>query len=252
MIIIHLGLPKTGSTSLQKLFSEVNSSQSIYSSLAYLGESNIKLSKESRLIYFLIYRLVNDNDVDFDMLSKNLLPTFNYYLDNILSKTQRPLFISQESLSSTWRVDREKIIDRLEICFGRFNRKYILVQREPNKLIKSLYKMRVRDHSTKLPFHLWKLRHYFTKHKLNEFKNFQNYQNYIMNNIDNSKASLEILNFENVFKKPYTDLRRFIDILEMEAPFEDIVKSLGYENKSEKDTINSAIFQKLLMKTANF
>ena len=80
----------------------------------------------------------------------------NSYIDVALDESKKPLFISQEALSSTWRIKREKVIDRLEICFSKYNRKYILVERNPNTIVNSLYKMRVRDKATNLPFHIWK------------------------------------------------------------------------------------------------
>ena len=112
--------------------------------------------------------------------------------------------------------------------------------------------MRVRDKNTIYPYHLWKLRNKFNKTNLSEFIKFEQYRTYIKNNIDQSKASLEVLNFELIFKKPYEDLRKIYEILEIEEPFENFIQYLSCENASEENKLSKiSTLQKLLYKTAN-
>lgn len=253
MLLIHLGLPKSGTSSLQKMVSLIDDNICLSSSYEFSEESPKKPTKKNRLVAYIIYRIVNDNDKDFAHLCNYMFPILYDYIDESLKNTKSPLFISQEALSSTWRIDRKKIIDRLEICFSKYSRKYILVEREPKKLIKSLYKMRVRDKSTNLPFQLWIIKHYFSKTKLIDFKNSKTYKDYIRKKIDDSKASLEILDFEHLFNKPYDHLRRFFEILEIKVPFKKIIEKVVHENKSElKDNNYSSKLQNILYKTANF
>ena len=112
------GLPRTGTSSLQKMVTLINEENCLSSSHEYLKESSFKPSKRNRITYYILYRIVNDEDEDFKILSDNVLPILNSYIDDLLEKTRKPLFISQEALSSTWRINREKIINRLEIYFS--------------------------------------------------------------------------------------------------------------------------------------
>ncbi|KPA14312.1 hypothetical protein MHK_005470 [Candidatus Magnetomorum sp. HK-1] len=129
--IIHIGLPKTATTSLQALLSESNE---IY----YLGR-HVANFKDNDLKFAIWIQLLESDSLTLDIKPVKSIISNHY---NIAKQQGRKAFVlSEESITAPWwsNVSFKERLERLKFVFGA-DAQIILTLREQTSFVQSIYK----------------------------------------------------------------------------------------------------------------
>ena len=98
MLIIHLGLPRTGSTSIQKLMTEYFPDSTISSSYEknIFFKGKISFKPVTSIVYNFLYAVVNYDDEKFDKYCNQSLELMRKEINNEISeKTSQCLYLKK-------------------------------------------------------------------------------------------------------------------------------------------------------------
>lgn len=133
MIYVHIGLPKTATTSLQKYLSNEKHSDKI----KYIGVNQPRNSGKENDLYNSFIEYMNSQT--FEALSKRRSHC-EILIEQSFESTNKPLFLSEEMISVdniglTWQTK----IERLSALLGRYPHKVVVTIREPISALHSFY-----------------------------------------------------------------------------------------------------------------
>jgi hypothetical protein len=153
-VFIHIGPPKTGSTTIQtQLTNEAASERPFiyYPEAGRLNEGKPTLRRNGEKVYSEQYHVINHTNTYYALLGTMVDPTSKDVLDMLTAEMEvcehRCVVISSEGFFSL----DEQIPQLLECC-GDYSIKVILYIRDPTKRIISSYKEKVRSENMTISF----------------------------------------------------------------------------------------------------
>ena len=214
-VYIHLGLHKTASTFLQKIFFIKYAEES--------GYINIRKDFPEFIDYIL-----NCNDLEFD--EKKAKKLFFHKIEGLENTKIKITFSDEQFCGSPWdnAKDRKRSFDRLNELFP--SAKYILVFRNQEDMTESLYLQYIKTGGSAN----WMKFSNHTKHPLEfsrkSYLNYGDYVEYIISKV--GKQRIFCLYYEDMINNPLNFLSEMANIIDFEID-KDINKIVNRrENKS--------------------
>lgn len=218
-IYIHIGMPKTGTTALQKNFFNA------------IGELNHLSRENAEITENLLHPITDREPLEYN----NKMDDFKDYVFNNLMKEEGKYLISSEALCSgsshDGKVDRYLIAHRLKELFP--DAVIILVLREQREIIKSVFKQMLKFQiSPGTSFREWLDNEYSKLHCTSILHYFQ-YDKIINLYNDLFDGRLKVLLYEDFISDHNTFLKKFCEIFDIKS--DDVVGN--YDDKVENLSI---------------
>ena len=215
-VVVHVGYPKTATTTLQNhLFLSLQD-------VVYIGKpATYKNSKMQKFIH----TITDCEAFEYEKNYEQFLQDYNEY---IISK--KPIIVSEETFITgstlSGRVDRLTILKRLKQLYP--DARIIITVREHKNMIKSYYLQKLRfDTSFTVSFDRWFSEQWHQRHRENIFQYFfydeiiSKYEEYFGND------KIKVMYFEDLKtnpKKYYTDIIEFLKC-KTNIKFDDLIQT---------------------------
>ncbi|XKH01365.1 sulfotransferase [Marinobacter nauticus] len=221
---IHIGYPKTGSTTIQrKLFSKLPN-------LDLVGQP---ASIEDVMIREVIHAITDCESLEYD--AGNLVSK----IKKLKLKSEK-LLLTEETFSTgsslTGRVDRMEIAHRLNYLFP--DAKIIVVLREQTSIIRSFYlQKRKIDPSFSVPFDDWLEQAKQNAHKENVFQYFDYEKLLTLYKKLFGKKNILVLTYEDLLSDDVQFLCRILEFMGYNpVQYKDLIKDISSSNENKTVT----------------